>query len=1651
MFFLTDAMCVWHVARPQTYHLALAQSNAPATAQIHCPHASASGGGVCVNLFCTNYKSTCADTRNGVAYTNCATQHAAMPLGVGGSPQPGDTQSCREYHLALAMESAANAVIHCPHASLSGGGVCVAPSTLPPPPSPPPLTFCEGFAATCTGVYGAPSYGSPAECEATTSAMVQGAVGAAAFGRAGGNTLACRTFHLMLATTMASGPASHEIHCPHASSTGGNTCVDSSPPPPPPPSQFCATYQSTCVTGSHSPAYTDCATSIAQMAAGTPGSTAATNTIACREYHLGLALTNPSIHCPHASEGGGRVCVDPSPPPPSTFCATYQAACVHTGNGTSYESDVSTSCDEFVNINMTAGTLGSTASDDTLACREYHLGVALTSAANAVIHCPHASATGGGVCVSPPPPPPDFCTAYGTACVQPGYAAPYADCATKVSVMAAGDAGSTAAGDTLACRQYHLGLALTSNANARVHCPHASEAGGGVCVGPYFPYPSGFCANYNATCRVPGNPLGEPYDHCVTVMAIKTFGPQVGDTFQCRNYHLGIAMQSATDAAIHCPHASPNGGGVCVNPSPPPPSTFCSDYQTTCVDPARSVAYVDCPTVINGFTPGSAGSSAAGNTLSCRTYHLGLAKMSGQNAVIHCPHASLSGGDVCVNPSPPSLAPSSYSSTVDLGNGITLSFAPSPVDVAITVTYAGTSWLGFGVTPSGMVGSKIVIGSMVDGQLAAKKYSATAYAKPSADATQDFVGMSFSQANGVSTLSFNAPLTWLEQFSNGSPQVSVLAAHGTGNVLAYHGTTKKVSVINSFREPPSPPPPLTFCSEYAATCASNGHSDPYVDCVAATVSLMHGTIGATTAGNTLSCRVYHLSLAKSSPLNAAIHCPHASLTGGGVCVDPSPPPPASFCSDYDSVCSVPSKGVPYADCGSSVAMMAPGTPGSGASADTLACRQYHLGLAATGDNAATIHCPHASLDGGGVCVNASPPPPSFFCAEYASTCNTGSSSADFLSAAYSDCASDTTAMPQGVSGSNAAGNTLSCREYHLRLAMQSASNAAIHCPHASASGGGVCVEASPPPSAIPPMALSIDLGNGITLSFVPGATDVAITVTYAGTSWLGFGVTPSGMVGSKIVIGSMVDGQLAALKYDATGYVAPSADATQDFTAMSFSQANGMSTLSFNAPLTWLEQFSNGSPQVSVLAAHGTGNVLAYHGTTKKVSVINSFRAPAPTTFCTKYIATCVATNYSTAYPDCASAIQLMDAGVDGSNAAGDTLSCRQYHLGLAESSDNAAPVHCPHASASGGGVCVYASPPPPLDFCAAYATTCDAPDYAPAYTDCNNETSTMPAGVAGSSDAAGNTLACRTYHLGIAMQSAANAQVHCPHASVSGGGVCVDASPPPIAGLSYPASTLASYEYMHAVTEAENSYTVHWKLRGAAIDMAVTSFVPTPNPSGWVAIAFAPPDGMMIGSSAVMGQPGSPSSVKMYQLDAKPPSFGAGMEELLNDTSIEIVDGQVTMKFTRSLAGRISIVPSSSTLLLWGFGSGPYGPGSAGYHGTAKGRFSISFGGDASVEMLGAGFTVDTINVYMMLHGLLMFLGWGVLLPLGAITSRYFRHRGPIWFVFHRALQVCRAPSPLLSRLRTPSLAPSHATSLRVSLFDVAFRSPGSPQVWSA
>merc|ERR1712038_1850757 len=54
-----------------------------------------------------------------------------------------------------------------------------------------------------------------------------------------------------------------------------------------------------------------------------------------------------------------------------------------------------------------------------------------------------------------------------------------------------------------------------------------------------------------------------------------------------------------------------------------------------------------------------------------------------------------------------------------------------------------------------------------------------------------------------------------------------------------------------------------------------------------------------------------------------------------------------------------------------------------------------------------------------------------------------------------------------------------------------------------------------------------------------------------------------------------------------------------------------------------------------------------------------------------------------------------------------------------------------------------------------------------------------------------------------------------------------------------------------------------------------------------------------------------------------------------------------------------------------------------------------------------GSASTAETYRRSTLIHGSLMLIGWGWLLPSGAVIAKFGRHRDPLWFNIHKMLQA--------------------------------------------
>lgn len=153
-----------------------------------------------------------------------------------------------------------------------------------------------------------------------------------------------------------------------------------------------------------------------------------------------------------------------------------------------------------------------------------------------------------------------------------------------------------------------------------------------------------------------------------------------------------------------------------------------------------------------------------------------------------------------------------------------------------------------------------------------------------------------------------------------------------------------------------------YCDLYQTGCQDFNEYANKEECLAQCAQWPVG-LPEDTAGDSLGCRTYHVTVANMTDPN--VHCPHAGPTGAGVCVSADAPQCADYCGTYFKNCT--EKLNSYKDMDDCLNQCGEWYPGvdDAVDGDSIGCREYHAGVA-QGDP--VTHCPHAGPGGAGVCV-----------------------------------------------------------------------------------------------------------------------------------------------------------------------------------------------------------------------------------------------------------------------------------------------------------------------------------------------------------------------------------------------------------------------------------------------------------------------------------------------------------------------------------------------------------------------------------------------------------------------------------------------------------------------------------------------------------
>jgi len=149
-----------------------------------------------------------------------------------------------------------------------------------------------------------------------------------------------------------------------------------------------------------------------------------------------------------------------------------------------------------------------------------------------------------------------------------------------------------------------------------------------------------------------------------------------------------------------------------------------------------------------------------------------------------------------------------------------------------------------------------------------------------------------------------------------------------------------------------------YCAKIAMNCTAGsgdagGHAQ-YMDSASCntyctTAAAWPAGMTGDTSGNTIGCRLYHAGAAAADPTT---HCPHAGPTGGDVC--------GSWCDNYCQLmaknCTGANAVYDAATCMSKCTTIPTSGQPNDTTGNTIQCRIYHLGAAATDP---VLHCPHS--------------------------------------------------------------------------------------------------------------------------------------------------------------------------------------------------------------------------------------------------------------------------------------------------------------------------------------------------------------------------------------------------------------------------------------------------------------------------------------------------------------------------------------------------------------------------------------------------------------------------------------------------------------------------------------------------------------------
>ncbi|GJN38961.1 hypothetical protein PR202_gb28047 [Eleusine coracana subsp. coracana] len=203
-----------------------------------------------------------------------------------------------------------------------------------------------------------------------------------------------------------------------------------------------------------------------------------------------------------------------------------------------------------------------------------------------------------------------------------------------------------------------------------------------------------------------------------------------------------------------------------------------------------------------------------------------------------------------------------------------------------------------------------------------------------------------------------------------------------------------------------------------------------------------------------------------------------------------------------------------------------------------------------------------------------------------------------------------------------------------------------------------------------------------------------------------------------------------------------------------------------------------------------------------------------------------------------------------------------------------------------------------------------------------------------------------------------------------------------------------------------DQQVTFFWTLSGDSINIAARG----EKKSGYLAIGFG---SAMVNSYAYVGwiDGNGTGHVNSYWIDGKDGMSVHETHENLTYKRCRSENGVIVFEFTRPLSpscsGKVEckniIDPTTPLKVIWAMGSqwSPDPLSSMNMHSDTSNR-------PVRILLLsGLAEAVQDLHPVLAVHGFMMFVAWGILLPGGIMAARYLKHlKGDVWFQAHTYLQ---------------------------------------------